>query len=53
MKLTKRGKRVRAISIVLLIAGAVAFRLTHTPVYQCPDEWVGDRVCVLTGYVGK
>ena len=50
MKLTRRGKRVRALLILALIIGAVIFRATHSPVYSCPDNWVGDKVCTLTHY---
>jgi hypothetical protein len=50
MRLTRRGKRLRALLIFTLLAGAVAFRATHHPVYSCPDNWVIDRVCTLTHY---
>lgn len=50
MKLTRRGRRARALAIALLLLGIVYVRIGMDPIYSECKQTIEGEVCTLIGY---
>jgi hypothetical protein len=50
MKLTRRGRRARALAIALLLLGIVYVKVGMDPIYSECRQTIEGEVCTLIGY---